>query len=269
MPHDEEELLPISALQHLLFCERQCALIHVERLWADNQLTVEGQYQHRKVHEGPDGTRDGVRTVRGLSLRSLELGIIGAADVVEFKPPPGSQGTERALTKWLRTAIRNYICFDRDRPYESSSRAMDIGSASPDLAAWTITPVEYKRGRPKSDDCDRVQICAQAFCLEEMLGVQIDSGYLFYGLPRRRTKVLFDDSLRRKTVDAAARLHELVRSGVTPKALRGPKCDSCSLLDLCLPDAMGARRSANRFVDLQLSQSLYSDGPSTDFMENE
>ena len=142
----EDDLLPISALQHLLFCERQCALIHVEGLWADNVLTVEGTHMHRRSDEGADEKRDGVRIVRALPLRSLRLGLAGRADVVEFhRGEPG--------------------------------------------AAWAPFPVEYKRGRAKRERCDQVQLCAQALCLEEMLGVEIPAGALFYGQapPRRRS----------------------------------------------------------------------------------
>jgi len=129
---------------------------------------------------------------------------------------------------------------------------------------WTITPVEYKRGKPKSDDCDRVQLCAQAISLEEMLGTQIASGSLFYGQRRRRSDVAFDDSLRRTTADAAFRLHAMIESRVTPRAARGKKCDSCSLVNLCLPGATRRGRTASRFVSRQFSDLLASEGPSTD-----
>jgi CRISPR-associated exonuclease Cas4 len=200
----EDDLLPLSALQHLIFCERQCALIHIEGLWADNRLTVEGSHMHKKADTGPAETRGGVRITRGLALRSLRLGLIGKADAVEF--PKGGA------------------------PF----------------------PVEYKRGQPKRDHSDEVQICAQALCLEEMLGVDIASGALFYGKTRRRVDVAFDAGLREETAAAARRLHEMVQSGVTPRAVRAPKCESCSLLELCLPDAPGPGRSARRYLQQAL-----------------
>jgi CRISPR-associated exonuclease Cas4 len=106
--------------------------------------------------------------------------------------------------------------------------------------------VEYKRGKPKQSRCDEVQICAQAFCLEEMLGVAIGEGALFYGRTRRRTRVVFDGALRRRTVQAAERFHDLFREGQTPRAVREPKCDDCSLLSVCIPDAQG--QSAERYL---------------------
>ncbi len=200
----QADLLPISALQHLLFCERQAALIHVERLWAENRLTVEGGQLHRKAHEGPPSRREDVRTERGLPLVSHRLGLTGVADVVEFR-----QG---------------------DPPL----------------------PIEYKRGRSKTHDADRVQLCAQALCLEEMLDLdpgRIAAAELFYGRTRRREKVPLDDELRSKTENAVRRLHQMIRDRETPIASRQPKCDRCSMLNLCLPDALGPRRTVQRYLD--------------------
>lgn len=210
---DEEELLPVSALQHLLFCERQCALIHIEGLWAENRLTLEGRHLHDRAHDGPDETQGNLRVTRGLALRSLRLGLVGKADVVEFR---------------------------------SSHAAVDMPF-----------PVEYKRGRPKAHRADEVQLCAQALCLEEMLGTAVPAGALYYGRTRRRKEVQFDSALRALTEETAERLHELIRSGQTPRAVREAKCDQCSLVDLCLPEAMGGpRRSAERYLARALAASL-------------
>jgi len=233
MPYSEDDLLPISALQHLLFCERQCALIHIERVWVENRFTAEGQILHRKAHDGKPQTRDGVRITRGLPLRSFSQGLIGQADVIEWRPPPDTSDhqADRSLAAWLR-----------ERTKEG-------------LQGWTITPVEYKRGRPKRNDCDRVQLCAQALCLEEMHDVEIGSGQLFYGEKRRRVDVVLDARLRDVTGQAASRLHEMIRSGRTPPAMREKKCETCSLLPVCLPDAM-SRASASRYFERQLQASL-------------
>jgi len=220
MPYAEADLLPISALQHLLFCERQCALIHLERLWADNQWTAEGNVLHRKAHDGKPETRDGERITRSLPLRSLALGLSGVADIVLWRPPPWADPGRKSLAEFVRTAPPG------------------------GLADWEITPVEYKRGKPKANDCDRVQLCAQAICLEEMLGVAIPVGQLFYGGNRRRTDVEFDAKLRAITSAAAMRFHALMAAGATPPAVREKKCDTCSLLSLCLPDAMRLRSAA-------------------------
>ncbi|REJ86640.1 MAG: CRISPR-associated protein Cas4 [Planctomycetota bacterium] len=231
MPHTESDLLPLSALQHLLFCERQCALIHVEQVWAENRFTAEGRILHNKAHDGKPETRDGVRITRGLPLHSFELGLSGQADVVLWEPP-STAAEGGTMVQRLRAATAD------------------------ELQRWTITPVEYKRGKPKSNDCDRVQLCAQAMCLEEMLGVSVRRGQLFYGQKRRRFDVEFDEPLRETTRQAAARVHELMRAGVTPPAVREKKCDTCSLLEICMPDVLGPRKSAKRFFDRQLEAVL-------------
>ncbi|MCA9055413.1 MAG: CRISPR-associated protein Cas4 [Planctomycetaceae bacterium] len=237
MPYAEADLVPLSALQHLLFCERQCALIHLERVWVENRFTAEGRVLHRNAHEGPPKTRDGVRITRGLPLRSLELGLSGQADVVEWRPPLDLSDRQADRTLAQRLA---------------SERVRG-------LVGWQVTPIEYKRGRPKANDCDRVQLCAQALCLEEMLAVEIPQGQLFYGRQRRRFDVDFDAALRETTRRAAGRVQELFRSGVTPRARREKKCDTCSLLPVCLPDAMRPRRSARDYLDNHLKTSLTTD----------
>ena len=193
-------LAPLSALQHLAFCRRQCALIHLEGAWAENALTAEGRVLHERVDAAGGESRRGVRIARGLPLRSVRLGLIGRADVVEFHGRAGR-------------------------------------SARP-------VPVEYKRGRPKALDADRVQLCAQGLCLEEMLGVGVPAGALFYGETRRREEVAFDAGLRARTQALAAELHALLAAGVSPPPEPGPKCRSCSLEPICLPRLSGARSAA-------------------------
>ena len=202
--YTEDDLLPLSALQHLIFCERQCALIHIEQAWAENLFTAEGRIMHERVHEEGSESRGNIRIEHGVPLRSLRLGLIGKADVVEFH----RQGD----------------------------------------GSWLPFPVEYKRGKPKKDDSDRVQLCAQALCLEEMLDVGVQEGALFYGKNRRRTEVVFDSVLRKNTEAAAMRLHELVSSGLTPKPVYAKKCDTCSLAGMCLPKTVGKGRSVKRYL---------------------
>ena len=206
----ESDFLPISALQHLAFCERQWGLIHLEQLWEENRLTAEGKLLHEKVDEGPDETRDGVRTVRSLALRSFRLGLIGKSDVVEFPKEP---------------------------------------DAAP-------LPVEYKRGRPKIEHWDEIQLCAQALCLEEMMGVPVILGAIYYGQPRRRVDVAIGESLRAETETLVARMHELMRCGKTPPAVYEKKCRSCSLFELCQPKTMQGRKSAIGFLLAAVRTSL-------------
>lgn len=219
---DEDDLLPLSALQHVLFCERQAALIHVEQLWKDNRWTLEGQHLHHNVDaDAPRRELRGeVAIVRGLALRSLQMGLSGRADVVELHQAP-EQGADAAAV----TGLKGW---------------------------WRPFPVEYKRGKPKRNDSDKVQLCAQAMCLEEMLGVVIPSGALFYGQKKRRLAIAFDSPLRTTTQEAARRLHEIFAQGLTPQAKFSEKCRECSLLSLCLPEAMTRRRSALAYWQRQM-----------------
>ncbi len=201
---DEDDLIPISALQHYLFCARQCALIHLEQAWAENRLTAEGRIMHERAHETQTVSRGAVRIERGVALRSLELGLVGKADVVEFhKTGKGS---------------------------------------------WQPFPVEYKRGRPKIEDWDRVQLCAQALCLEEMLGVEVLRGAIFYGMPRRRQEVAFDSTLRSSTARTAQEVRRLLEHGITPAPEYRKRCDHCSMIDLCLPRVIGRGRSVVSYL---------------------
>ena len=222
---DEDELLPLSALQHLVFCERQCALIHLEQVWRDNPLTVEGSHLHARSHDtGPRReVRGDVVIARGLALRSFRLGVSGRADVVEFH--------------------RQNVPIDSPGQSETENASVPLDGLP---GVWTPYPIEYKRGRPKADWCDHVQLCAQAICLEEMLHVAVSEGGLFYGSTKRRQDVLFTEDLRHATELAASRLHQLIRQRVTPRAEKAPKCKRCSLIDVCRPDVTGVRRSTCR-----------------------
>jgi CRISPR-associated exonuclease Cas4 len=205
----------LSALQHLVFCERQCALIHIEGLWADNVRTIEGEHLHDRV-DGTQGTesRSDLRIARGLMIRSLRLGLSGKADAVEFR------------------------------------RVETGGVRLPNMSGlWLPFPVEYKRGRPKRDRCDEIQVCAQALCLEEMLEILIPEGALYYGMTRRRLDVQFNVELRTETERAAQRLHELIKLRVTPAAVLKPKCKNCSMLEICMPEAMSHGRSARHYLE--------------------
>lgn len=232
----EDELLPLSALQHMVFCPRQCALIHLEQTWRDNRVTAEGHLLHRKVHEPARRKSGEMYTVRSLQLHSVTLGITGIADAVEFHRP-----IHTATTPSPRPTTSREAC-DVAYPAEHV----------PGLRGrWLVVPVEYKRGRPKKNDCDRVQLCAQAVCLEEMLDCRIVEGSLFYGQTRRRTAVAFDQQLRDLTYQIASQLHDMMASGRTPSPVPGPGCDRCSLLEVCLP-----RRMSRPNVDAYLNSVI-------------
>ncbi|WP_457553049.1 CRISPR-associated protein Cas4 [Desulfobacula sp.] len=203
----ENEYLSLSALQHMLFCKRQCALIHVEQLWIENKFTAEGRIMHERVDRGDQIDRGRVKVEYGLPLKSRILGITGKADVVEFH---------------LKDNLKK---------------------------KWIPFPVEYKRGKPKKNFSDKVQLCAQALCLEEMVGVGVETGALFYGKTRRRLDVIFDKKLRELTLKTAREVHEMISSEITPPPFYEKKCDTCSFLQLCLPKAIGKKRKISSWIE--------------------
>jgi CRISPR-associated exonuclease Cas4 len=204
MSYSEEDLIMISALAHLSYCPRRCALIHIEQAWVENIFTAEGRIMHEKVHEEKRESRGNVRIEYGIPLRSLRLGLIGKADVVEFRKVEKGQ--------------------------------------------WQPFPIEYKRGKPKPDHCDAIQLCAQAMCLEEMLNVSIPEGALFYGKTRRRADVVFNEGLRRETEETANKARQLITSGITPAPVYAKRCESCSLIGECMPKKMEKKLSVKRYL---------------------
>lgn len=195
-------MLPLSGLQHLAFCPRQWALIHLEQAWVENRLTAEGRLLHERADLPGQSRRGDLRTARGMWLECKRLGLTGRADIVEFRPEP--------------------------------------------------YPVEYKRGKRKPSDCDTVQLCAQALCLEEMLSTTIPQGAIFYGEPRRRLEIVFTQELRARTEGLAATMHRLFRDRETPPAQPGTYCRSCSLIDVCLPTATAQQEGTARWVARQI-----------------
>ncbi|MBV5328656.1 MAG: CRISPR-associated protein Cas4 [Chlorobium sp.] len=189
--YSEDDLVMISALQHFLFCPRQCALIHIEQQWLENRLTAEGRILHERVHTSGKESRRRLRVEYDVPIRSLRLGVVGRADIVEF-------------------------------------HLQEDGT-------WLPLPVEYKRGRPKKDDTDRVQLCAQALCLEEMLNCSVQEGALYYGQAKRRSTVVFDQALRAAVIAAAQGVQDMLATNRTPPPHYAPRCESCSFLAMCLP----------------------------------
>lgn len=209
--YPEEDFLQLSALQHFVFCQRQCALIHIEQAWTENVLTAEGRIMHENVHEERAENIAGIRIVHGMPLRSFELGLSGKADTIEFHKTNENR-------KWI--------------PF----------------------PVEYKHGKPKSDDSDKIQLCAQALCLEEMMKVKILSGALFYGRTRHRLNVIFDDVLKQKTKETAIKLHIFIEKGKTPPPVYTPKCKSCSFIDECLPKTISKKVPTKKYLLKEIAE---------------
>lgn len=197
---EERGILMLSGLQHFAYCRRQWALIHVEQQWQENLHTAEGQVFHRRAHdEEQTEVRGDTIIVRGMRVQSERLGISGICDVVEFTRSPDG----------IALAGRE--------------------------GRYQVHPVEYKKGAPKEHQADELQLCAQAMCLEEMLLCRIDEGSLFYGEPRRRTRVTFSPELRAQAEQMLGEMHQLDERGHTPRVKRHKGCSACSLKEICLP----------------------------------
>jgi CRISPR-associated exonuclease Cas4 len=233
----EDQFIPISALQHWLYCPRQCALIHLEQAWSENKFTAEGRVMHENAHEGADETKAGIRITRGMPVISQNLGLSGQCDVVEFRPTGGD----------LKFEISDLKLPSDGSLADSESHFLksQISNLKSPGTAQRVQPVEYKRGKPKAHRADEVQLCAQAVCLEEMLQIHIESGSLYYGEKRRRTEVLFDEPLRNLVRTTTEEVRACFNSRRTPLAEYDPRrCDACSLIDFCQPKALRFKRGA-------------------------
>jgi CRISPR-associated exonuclease Cas4 len=215
-----DELLPLSGIQHFLFCRRQWALIHVERQWQENALTAEGRIMHKRTDDPFfTETRNGVITARAVPVASYRLGLVGVCDVVEFTESPE-------------------------------------GVSLPGRAGrYVPAPVEYKRGKEKHDHSDEAQLCAQAICLEEMLSVTITHGYLFYGETRHRVEVELTAELRTLVKKMSDEMHNYFQSGYTPRVKPFKGCRSCSLADICLPELQAKVIAASKYIRQQIENA--------------
>ncbi len=211
--YSPDELLPLSGIQHFVFCRRQWALIHVERQWQENVLTVEGKQLHKRTDDPFfSETRQGIITTRAMPVASYRLGLVGVCDVVEF---------------------------------QESAEGVHLPGRD---GLYLPAPVEYKRGHEKQDACDEAQLCAQAICLEEMLLVKIQQGYLYYGETRRRVAVPLDSALRKLVHEMCAEMHAYYQRGYTPRVRTSKACKSCSLADICLPELLENSLPASKYI---------------------
>lgn len=200
MEYNEDDFLQLSGLQHFAFCRRQWALIHIEQQWAENYRTVDGELLHAAAHDSQrKESRGNFFVARGISIYSSRLVVSGQCDVVE---------------------------------YTRNSRGIPVTGRQ---GLWQPYPVEYKRGEPKQNNADVLQLCGQAMCLEDMLCCQIPEGAIYYGQTRHRMQVCFTQELRRQVEDMLEEMHALYRRGYTPKSKPTKSCNACSLKELCLP----------------------------------
>jgi len=218
--YDEDDFLLLSGIQHFAFCRRQWALIHIEQLWEDNERTVSGTLMHEHAHDPFFNEKRGERIItRDMPVFSRRLGVTGKCDVVEF--------------------LRDEAC-----GVPLSGRP----------GKWRPCPVEYKRGAPKTTDIDRLQLCAQAVCLEEMLAcAPISEAYLYYGQTKRREPVSLTAELRGKAEAMFNEMRGYYDRRYTPRVKQTKSCGACSMKDICLPKLPAANGSVRAYLDAELA----------------
>lgn len=214
----DDDFLLLSGIQHFQFCKRQWAFIHIEQQWEENVGTIEGRHLHRKADQPFVREKRGDKlVVRALPVKSEELRITGICDVVEF--------------------VRD-------------EEGVNIHGAEGKYKAY---PVEYKRGKPKQDDADVLQLAAQAICLEEMLLCAVPVGYMFYHEINRRMEVPLTADLKDKVRSVIAEMHGYYVRRHTPKVKTGAYCNSCSLNSVCLPEILN-KRSVRSYMEGKMKE---------------
>ena len=218
MEYAEDDYLMISGIQHFKFCRRQWALIHVEQQWEDNAHTVVGELMHKKVHD-PYLTekRKEVIIARAMRVSSRELGISGECVAVEF-----------------------HKCEDGIKLH--GHRGL-----------YSVYPIEYKKGKPKLTEEDKLQLTAQVLCLEEMFSTQIPEGAIFYGETRRREPVEITKELREEVRDVFREMHGYYSRRYTPRVKYSKSCNACSLKEICLPK-LGKTGSVKSYIQRMLEE---------------
>jgi len=186
--------IPISALQHYIYCPRQFALIHIEEIYEENIYTIDGNIVHDRVDNQKIYNKN---VENSLPIWSDELGIYGVADIVEFN---------NGIPK----------------------------------------PVEYKRGKMKNQLADKIQLMAQAYCLEEMFSVEIETGEIYYNKSRRRKEIIFTSDLKEKLIKTVDNVRNLLIKREVPKPVNNKRCKNCSLKESCMPDI---ERSINSYTE--------------------
>ena len=217
MPYSDDDCIAISGLQHLAFCKRQWGLIHLNQEWAENYLTAQGKIMHERVDSGYQEFRRGVKQFSGLHVRNMDLGLYGRMDVLEVEQTEGPY----VKIPWIKLS-----------------------------GNWRLRPVEFKHGKPKDHNADLIQLCAQALCLEEMTGLPVNEGSIFYCELRRRTEFEFDEDRRAETIGLAKEAHRLIASGKVPEAEENHNCKSCSLMDFCQPNIGNQKKLKDYYQEL-------------------
>lgn len=194
----------ISAIQHYVYCRRQCYLIHVEQLWSENSYTAIGRDLHSIVDSGFSETRNNVVFARSIKVNAEQLGIYGQLDLLEY-----------------------------------------------DKVSKMYIPVEYKKGKPKMNNCDILQLVAQGLAVSEMMNCTVDYGYLWYYQVRRRIKIEFTQKLILETKSVIEEIRNMLDSQICKfdaKDVFIKKCKYCSLKKECSPQMLYFNFRINNYI---------------------
>ena len=217
----EEDYIMISGIQHFAYCKRQWALIHVEHQWEQNLYTVKGDIVHEKVDDPfLMESRGNLIISRSVPVQSELLGCYGIADLIE---------------------------------YHQSEEGIEIPGKE---GFYRLYPIEYKAGKPKDDNIDKVQLCLQAMCIEEMHNIKVPEGAIYYAKVRRREKVVFTQELRQQGQYLIAEMHQLIRDSTTPRPSYSKICDHCSLYNICLPKSKSKFESVDHYINSQMAEEI-------------
>lgn len=190
--HNQDAPVLLSALEHYGYCPRQCALIHREQTYDENVFTLQGNAVHERVDRPGAANAGEVRSEYAVPLWSASLGVVGKADLVEYRG---------------------------NIPY----------------------PVEYKHGPSRRGTAAEIQLCAQAMCLEEMLGVDVPKGAIYHHSSRRRREVVFTADLREAVKQTVSDVRTILSEDTLPRPVADSRCRNCSLIESCLPFVVSDR----------------------------
>lgn len=196
---DEQEYLPLSWLSQADYCLRRAALLLNERVWVENVETAKGRAEHERVHTQRVERRGDFVKLYENSVFSDEMQISGKCDCIEV--------------------VRD-----------------ENGCTIPAVDfPVRLLPVEYKHGKIRDESEYKIQLCAEAMCLEEMYHTTIPAGALFYITAHRRVDVELDEALREQVRQTVQKLWKVRREMLIPSATYGPKCKRCSMQEYCMP----------------------------------
>ena len=204
---DDAEYLPLSWLSQICYCPRRAGLLLNERLWSESSDTAKGRAEHERVHTQRVERRGDLIKLYECTVCSDSMQIIGKCDCIE-----ATRDASGCHIPGIEFPVQLY-------------------------------PIEYKHGTVRDEEEYKIQLCAQALCLEEMFGACIREGALFFISSHRRLTIPLDDSLRIQTRALAGALHRIRKDLSVPGAVYSSKCTRCSLQELCMPKVKPSAKS--------------------------